>query len=151
MMQCARRAIATALLVVGSQAIAAAGAADTATDATAQPAQSAVEAPRWCRSGAFLDAIKLMNSAMRAHESLAQQNAAVARAELGSILSVAIKQASDEFHCVQGTLTHGYDASYGDAVRRAATTAQAMRLSAEVVNIARELAAHIESSGAPRR
>jgi hypothetical protein len=89
-----------------------------------------------------------MNSSMRAHDSLRSQSAAVASAELGSVLSVAIKQANDEYHCVQGTLTQGYDVSYGETVRRAAVVAQAMRLPPDVVITARELAAKIQASGA---
>ena len=109
---------------------------------------------RWCRSGAFLDAIRLMNSAMRAHDALRQSGntntnaTSVAQAELGSVLAVAIKQAREEYHCVQGTLALGYDVSYAETVKRAALVAQAMRLSPSVIATALELAA--EFANAPR-
>jgi hypothetical protein len=114
--------------------------------------QSARAAPRWCRSGAFLDAIKLMNSAMHARDALRQSNAnaadanSVAQAELGSVLAVAIKQASEEYHCVQGALSHGYDVSYGETVKRAAVVAQAMRLPPSIIVTARELVNQLENS-----
>lgn len=121
----------------------------SSADADIEREQSVRAQPRWCRSGAFLDAIKLMNSAMRAHDALGRSNADaanVAQAELGSVLSVAIKQASEEYHCVRGALGHGYDVSYGETIRRAAVVAQAMRLPPSVVATARELASQLESS-----
>ena len=123
----------------------------TSTDADIEREQNARAQPRWCRSGAFVDAIKLMNSAMRAHDALARSNADaanVAQAELGSVLSVAIKQASEEYHCVRGALTHGYDVSYGETIKRAAVVAQAMRLPPSVFTTARKLVKALET--APR-
>ncbi len=113
--------------------------------------QNARAQPRWCRGGAFLDAIKLMNSAMRAHDAIGRSNADaanVAQVELGSVLSVAIKQASEEYHCVRGALAHAYDVSYGETIKRAAVVAQAMRLPPSVVVTARDLVQALET--APR-
>jgi hypothetical protein len=106
---------------------------------------------RWCRNGAFLDAIKLMNAASRSLESLQRSDASIAKAELGAILAIAIKQASEEYHCARGTLIAGYDASYASTVKRAMANAQAAKLSPDVVKTARDLIATIEASGAPRR
>jgi hypothetical protein len=104
---------------------------------------------RWCRNGAFLDAIKLMNAASRSLESLQRTDAAIAKAELGAVLAIAIKQASDEYHCVRGTLVAGYDASYAATVKRAMANAQLLKLSPDTVRVATELIATIEATGAP--
>jgi hypothetical protein len=105
---------------------------------------------RWCRNGAFLDAIKLMNSASRSFESLRKEDAPVATSELGAVLAIAIKQAAEEYHCVRGTLIAGYDRSYAATVKRAMANAQSMRLSPDIVKTANELIATIEASGAPK-
>jgi hypothetical protein len=105
---------------------------------------------RWCRNGAFLDAIKLMNAASRSYESLQQADATIARAELGAVLAIAIKQASEEYHCVRGTLGSGYDASYAATVKRAMSNAQRAKAPPDVMKTARDLISQIETSGAPR-
>ena len=59
------------------------------------------------------------------------------------MLEVAIKQAREEYHGVQGALSLGYDVSYAETIKRAALVAQAMRLSPSVLATARELAAEL--------
>jgi hypothetical protein len=115
------------------------------------PSIDATKLPeRWCRSGAFFDAIKLMNSASRSIESLRSENAPIAKVELSAMLAIAIKQASEEYHCVRGSLSAGYDSSYAATVKRAIAHAQTARLSPDIVKTARELMATIEASGAPK-
>jgi hypothetical protein len=116
----------------------------------ADDAKAVASTQRWCRSGAFIDALKLMNSIMSVRDSLRKETAAHAVSELGSMLSTAIKQASDEYPCVEDTLTGGYDSMYATTVKRAAVVAQAMRLPPDVVGMARALAEKIQASGAPK-
>jgi hypothetical protein len=120
--------------------------------ASESPSIDASKLPeRWCRSGGFLDAIKLMNASTRSLESLNKQDATIANAELNAILAIAIKQAAEEYHCVRGTLIAGYDVSYAATVKRAMAHAQTARFSPDVVKTARELIANLEASGAPKR
>ncbi len=125
-------------------------AAESAGDANLLENQKDAAAKRWCRVGAFIDALKLMNGIMSARDALQTDIATRAMAELGGMLGIAIKQAKDEYSCVEGTLVGGYHAIYATTVKRAAVVAQAMRLGPDVVATAHELAGMIEATGAPK-
>jgi hypothetical protein len=121
-----------------------------ATDASTE-AEVAQKLPeRWCRSGAFLDAVVLMNSAIRAHGAASSpdvKSADVARAEMRSIVTIALKQAVDEYHCVNGNLPLSYAKDYGDTVRKALRFLKAnSKPSAELVKGSDELIAKLDAA-----
>ncbi|MGL4573459.1 MAG: hypothetical protein ACRCV9_01580 [Burkholderiaceae bacterium] len=139
-----KRAVMTALRL--------AGAACVVGLAANVHAQSPAPAPqeRWCRQGAFVDAMALINAAVRASRALPPASVAknnVAAAELDSILSIAVQQAAAEYVCVKGKLKSGYDKNYADTVRLALAHATARKLAPKTQDAARALIAEIESSG----
>jgi hypothetical protein len=115
-------------------------------------AQSAAPTPqeRWCRQGAFVDAMALINAAVRASRALPPASTAkanIAAAELDSILAIAVQQAAAEYACVKGKLKSGYDKNYADTVRLALAYSTARKLAPKTQDAARALIAEIESSG----
>lgn len=101
-----------------------------------------------CQRGAFIDAMSLLNAAVRASKN-APQDAAIAQAELDSILRIAIRQAAAAYPCARGTLQLGYDQNYAQTVRVAREHARARRMAPDVVEAADKLAAEILANGAP--
>ncbi len=110
--------------------------------------------PRWCRSGAFLDAMIIMNSSMRAHGALNVVDASasrVASAELGAILNIALKQAVAEYHCIEGKLPLSYAQNYGDTLRRGITTAKQIRVAPATLESANALLAQLDYTAERQR
>jgi hypothetical protein len=105
-------------------------------------------------SGAFLDAIVIMNSSMRAHAALTAvdaQTTNIAAAELGAILNIALKQAVTEYHCVEGKLPLSYAQNYGDTLRSAIATAKRMRVSKSTIESADGLLAQLDLAASVQR
>jgi hypothetical protein len=101
-----------------------------------------------CRSGVFLDAIILMNSSMRAYNALTATDAKtnnIATAEISAIMSIALKQAAAEYHCIESNLPLSYAKNYGDTLRAAIETAKQMRISAATINASRGVLVRLES------
>jgi hypothetical protein len=125
-----------------------------AANAHAQSGVPAASTPapqeRWCRQGAFVDAMALINAAVRASRALPPPSAAkfsIAAAELDSILTIAVQQAAAEYPCVKGKLKAGYDKNYADTMRLALAHSTARKLAPKTQDAARALIAEIESSG----
>jgi hypothetical protein len=121
---------------------------------TTQDAENVTVNPRWCRGGAFLDAIVIMNSSMRAHAALTAvdaQTTKIAAAELGAILNIALKQAVAEYHCVEGKLPLSYAQNYGDTLRSAIATAKRMRVSKSTIESADGLLAQLDLAASVQR
>jgi hypothetical protein len=130
------------------------------TNANAQSASPAPDTealtvnPRWCRSGAFLDAIVMMNSSMRAQGALRDADAQatqIATAELGAILNIALKQAVAEYHCIEGKLPISYAQNYGDTLRAAIATAKRIRVAPATVDSANGLLAQLDQAANAQR
>jgi hypothetical protein len=101
-----------------------------------------------CQAGAFLDAISLLNAAVRASRHTPQE-AAIAQAELDSILRLSLKQAKNAYPCARGTLAQGYDVSYAETVRMAGAHLATRKAPRDTVALANDLAKAILASGAP--
>lgn len=89
----------------------------------------------------FTGAMNIVNAAMRAGTSL-PPNANVSRAEIDSVLGMAISIAHREAPCVRSQLKskagYGYDASYSKMLLGAANYAQSRKLPSSVVAQAKE-------------
>jgi hypothetical protein len=103
-----------------------------------------------CRSGAFFDAIVLMNSSMRAYAALPATDAATrqrsnaAAAELGAIMAIALKQANAEYDCIEDNLPLSYAKNYGDTLRAAIEIGTKMRVSAATLDASRVVLAQLD-------
>jgi hypothetical protein len=95
-----------------------------------------------CRSGAFVEAAAMLNSIMEIAAALPADSPRAAnhdprqariRHEIDVLLYIALKQAHDEVHCVQGVLTHGYDRSFREIIARATTLVRTRGLKRDVI------------------
>ncbi len=98
-----------------------------------------LSAAKPCRQGAFVEASGIINSAVEMHRALPKTTPERTRAELDTVLYTALKQARSEVHCVAGVITHGYDKSYAESIRRGMGMARERGLSADVAVIGQDV------------
>jgi hypothetical protein len=106
--------------------------------------RAALQTPQRCRPGAFLEADRILGSAVALAQALPRDTPAGARSELDSILYTGLVQARSEVHCVAGVLTHGYDRAYADTLRKAVALAEQRGLSADVAAVGRDVVQALE-------
>jgi hypothetical protein len=112
--------------------------------ATATDGKTPLQTAKPCRTGAFLEADRILGSVINISRLLPANTPEGARAELDSILYTALQQAHSELHCVAGVLTHDFDRAFAETIRRAVALAQQRKLSRDVVALGEEVAMKLE-------
>jgi hypothetical protein len=91
--------------------------------------------PHACRSGAFVEASRIVNSVVEIAQALPANTPERTRAELDTVLYTALKQAKSEVHCVTGGLSYGYERSYAAVISRGIALARSRQLSSDVLDL----------------
>lgn len=111
--------------------------------------RAALETAAACRSGAFVEAVAILNSVDEISHKLPASTEERTRAELDTVLFTALKQAHAELPCVAGVLSHGYDRAYAETIDRAVTLARMRELHPDVAQIGVKTVEFLRTHGAP--
>jgi hypothetical protein len=99
-----------------------------------------------CRTGAYLEADRILGSVIGASLALPADTPPAVRMELDSILYTGLQQAKSEVHCVAGVLTHGYDRAYAETIEKAVMLARQRELSKDVVALGEDVIAELRAN-----
>jgi hypothetical protein len=98
----------------------------------------AIQAEKPCRSGAFMDADKILGAVLEANTLLPAKASEGAKKQLDFILFVTLKQAKEEAHCIAGIVPSGYEQTFIETLQKSIALARARQLSPDLIKIAQD-------------